>query len=226
MAYRVGITGWTEGLQKISLTHELQASLGLGLAAAKSITDRVLAGELVVFEQPSRAAAEQFAGRLSALGASTELSEVEPDVSHSARPVSEAELVHNADALIQIFGRWPSFHDAEVLSIYLDRSGEDGPIIEARVHVFRMTDQVDARGYFVLTNHSLVTLRCENVLLRELRWFNSQNVLSGLGIEAIDPDANEGRTIGVSFDASYGLEADLLCSKISVCSVEPFSPAV
>jgi immunity protein 50 of polymorphic toxin system len=140
--------------------------------------------------------------------------------------MTESLLVENAEALVDIFGRWPSFHDAEVLSIHLDRSGEDGPSLEARVHVFLMTNEVDARGYYVLTKHTLVTLRFANIILRELCWFNAQNSLSGLGIERVDPTNNEGRTLGASFDANYGVELDLVCDRITVRSVEPFVQAV
>jgi immunity protein 50 of polymorphic toxin system len=139
--------------------------------------------------------------------------------------MTEALLVENAKALTDIFGRWPSFHDAEVLSIHLDRSGEGSPSLEARVHVFRMNNDVDDRGYFVLTKHTLVTLRFSNIILRDLRWFNDQNSLSGLGIEQVDPAENEGRTLGVSFDSNYGVELDVLCDRITVQSVEPFTPA-
>jgi len=41
--------------------------------------------------------------------------------------MTETEFVKNADVLINIFGYWPSFHDAEVLTMRLDRAGADGP---------------------------------------------------------------------------------------------------
>jgi hypothetical protein len=55
-------------------------------------------------------------------------------------------LVENAAALTKIFGKWPTFHDAEVLRIVLDRAGDDGPTIEAQIHVFAMTSRVDDSG--------------------------------------------------------------------------------
>src|SRR5579871_2051209 len=70
--------------------------------------------------------------------------------------------IENQEALTRIFGDWPSFHDAEVLSLVLGRHGiEDrpGPTLEARIHVFQMTGEVDERGYFRLGNHTLVVLR-------------------------------------------------------------------
>jgi hypothetical protein len=140
--------------------------------------------------------------------------------------MTEPVDIENAQALTRIFGYWPSFHDAEVVSMCLNRDGANGPLLDVRVHVFHMTRDVDERGYFVLTNHTLVTLRFTNILLRELRWFNAQNALSAISFEAVDPAANEGRTLGVSFDPAHGVEADFLCDRIAVESVEPFAPAV
>lgn len=147
-------------------------------------------------------------------------------LSHSLLYMTDSVHVKNSSALTSIFGTWPSFHDAEVLSMHFDRGGDDGPNLEARVHVFRMTSDVDERGYYVLTNHTLVTLRFSNILIRNFCWFNAQNSLSGIGIESVDPVANDGRMIGVSFYANYGVEADLACSQITVRSVEPLAEAV
>lgn len=134
--------------------------------------------------------------------------------------------VENAEALTRLFGHWPSFHDAEVLSIHLDRAGEDGPCLDAEIHVFQMTNAVDEQGYYVLTNHTLVTLRFTNLLLRELRWFNAQNSLFQIDMEQVEPTENEGRPLRVSFDSNEGVEASFLCERITVQSVEPFPQAV
>ena len=136
--------------------------------------------------------------------------------------MTETELVANAHALTQLFGYWPSFHDAEVLTMHLDRSGEDGPSLEAQVHVFEMTDQVDDRGFYILRKHALVTLRFADILLRNLQWFNQQNSLSGLGIYAAEEEDVDGRAIGVSFGSNYGVEAELLCRRASILKVESY----
>lgn len=140
--------------------------------------------------------------------------------------MTETKLINNAHALTQIFGYWPSFHDAEVLTIRLDRAGDDGPSLETRLHVFEMTDQVDDRGFYVLRKHTLVMIRFADILLRNLRWFNLQNSLSGLRIFAAEAeDAVDGRAIGVFFDSNYGVEADFLCRSASIVAVEPYEPA-
>ena len=138
--------------------------------------------------------------------------------------MSENEWVENSAALTRIFGEWPSFHDAEVLTMNLDRSGRDGPSLEACIHVFRMTSDVDERGHYVLTHHTLVTLRFTNIVLRQLHWFNSQNVLSNLLITEMLAGSSEERRFGVHFDSSWGVEAELFCDRITVASAEPFTP--
>jgi hypothetical protein len=131
-------------------------------------------------------------------------------------------FVEGAEGLKAAFGRWPSFHDAEVVSIVLDRGGLSGPALEAKIHVFLMTDQVDEHGRYILSNHTLVTLRFRNIVLMRLAFFNSQNVLADLDLTPVDPDASEGRVLAASFSASWGVEAELLCDSVAVMRVEPF----
>jgi immunity protein 50 of polymorphic toxin system len=72
-------------------------------------------------------------------------------------PIGNTVSFENSALLESIFGRWPSFHDAEVLRVVLDRSGDEGPTLEAAIHVFEMTPDVDPKGYYVLKNHTEVT---------------------------------------------------------------------
>jgi hypothetical protein len=138
--------------------------------------------------------------------------------------VTESEFVENAEALTAVFGEWPSFHDAEVLSMYLDRAGSIGPTLDARIHVFRMTSEVDSRGFYVITHHTLVTLRFVNIVLQQLHWFNHQNVLSDLLLERAGADDAEHRCFRAQFGSSWGVEAELLCDQIIVVAVEPYTP--
>ena len=139
--------------------------------------------------------------------------------------MNEAELVENAALLTRVFGEWPSFHDAEVLTMHLDRAGADGPVLEACVHVFRMTREVDARGRYGLTHHTKVTLRFVNIVLLQLHGFSHQNSLSGLDIEEAGLAESHGRRLSVYFGSNSGVEADLLCDRIVIQAVEPFDPA-
>lgn len=132
--------------------------------------------------------------------------------------------IENAESLEFVFGRWPSFHDAEVLRVVLDRSGEDGPTLEAAIHVFEMTSEVDSRGYYVLRHHTEVVLRFTGVVLSRLQWFNHQNVLSSLEISELEPHEHEGTRFHVEMPSSYGLEAEFDCKRVVVASVRPYEP--
>ncbi|XAZ21605.1 hypothetical protein LVY75_22560 [Sinorhizobium sp. B11] len=61
--------------------------------------------------------------------------------------------------LLEWFGRVPRFHDANLLEITF--SGNGAGLL--RIHAWNMTDEVDAKGYFVLDKHAIVTFALEGV---------------------------------------------------------------
>lgn len=133
--------------------------------------------------------------------------------------------IQNRELLTEIFGSWPSFHDAEILSIQLDRGGEDGPSLTAVIHLWRMTNEVDANGYIVCKNYTLATLRFGHILLEMLNGFNHQNVLSELSISTIDSNISENDhcSFGILMETSYGCQAMFKCRSITVLKAEPHS---
>jgi hypothetical protein len=116
----------------------------------------------------------------------------------------------------QSVGGWPSFHDSEVVRFTLDRGGEYGPSLDAEIHVFDMTSEVDAKGYFVLRKRSVVTFRFEGVSNSRFDGFNQQNVLRGLWVERIDPAANEGMELRVAMPSIYGVDTSFDCKTARV----------
>ena len=132
------------------------------------------------------------------------------------------DRIINSAAIVSVFGRWPSFHDAEVLRLELFRQIDApfGPALVAEIHVFSMTSKVDERGYFVLENHSIVVLKFDGVDNLELDGFNHQNALSGLGIA----EAGAEGMFEVHFDPEYGVESQFKCRSIEVVSVTPGLP--
>ena len=131
------------------------------------------------------------------------------------------EQIENAGALTAVFGEWPSFHDAEIVRMHLER-GPDQPYLEAAIHVFRMTKEIDDHGFYVLTNHTLVTIRFIGIVLYELKWFNHQNAIDGL--EIWPAEDGEGK-FSVEFPSNNGCDARFNCDAIAVLSVAPFEPA-
>ena len=116
-------------------------------------------------------------------------------------PVTTAKLlgeVPGGQQLLEWFdGRAPSFHDAEVLELSLDRNKARCSI---KIHAFRMTSEVDAKGYFVLDKHVLVSFRLEGVVNLELNDFNEQNAILGM---ALSRTADQG--FRLELDPAYGL---------------------
>jgi Immunity protein 50 len=145
--------------------------------------------------------------------------------------VSVTERIENADALTSLYGQWPSFHDAKIHRIVLDRDGEGGPSLSADIHLFQMTSELlpprppEGHRYFVLKNHRLVTLCFNGIELVELVDFNGGNVISVMEVAEIDPVENEGRQFHVTVSTSYGCAFELRCSRIAVIDVRPFDPS-
>lgn len=134
-------------------------------------------------------------------------------------------LVRNGSLLTDIFGGWPSFHDAEVVELRLDRSGPGGVELEAKVHLFETTSETTSEGFYVLRNHTLATLRCAGIDQLSLEGFNHQNVLFDLSLVDISDRQLDRLRWEVSFDSSFGVAAQFLCETVAVINVEPFTPA-
>lgn len=115
--------------------------------------------------------------------------------------------------LVEWFGRVPRFHDAEILRLSLDRKGDS--FLE--VHTWAMTSQIDARGYFVLDKHVVVTFLFGSISGLKLDGFWGQNVIDRLLVRRYDsgceflgteftscatPDADH---LGVVFEPTFGV---------------------
>lgn len=138
-----------------------------------------------------------------------------------------AKQIAGAEKLLAVFGYWPSFHDAEVLWLRLDRRGLDdgcyGPTLEALVYVFESTSEVSPEGYFVLRHHSLIHLRFLDVVEIQLDGFNHQNAIMGLSFTDLRDRQMERVRWEVHFDVAFGLNASFQCYAIKVVSVVPCS---
>jgi hypothetical protein len=130
-------------------------------------------------------------------------------------------LIKNSETLTSLFGYWPSFHDAEVISLTLNR---DGPALLADIHVFEMTRQVSEKGTYVCRHHCVVTLRFSTVDQVQLEGFNQQNVLMGLRIEDVSARQLEKIKFEVYFDSSFGVDCSFACFGIEVLAVRPGVP--
>lgn len=124
-------------------------------------------------------------------------------------------LSGGADLLLWFDGRVPSFHDAEVLGVWLDR---DGAIGQVKVHAFEITNQVDPDGYLGLTKHVVVLFEFDRVAGLNLVGFNAQNVINGLSITRTG-DGN----LRMVLDPCWGLAGHIDAHDICI-TLEPGAP--
>jgi hypothetical protein len=125
----------------------------------------------------------------------------------------EAPTIPGADQLVDWFGFWPSFHDAEILELHLDRNSKSF----IRIHTWLTNNEVDASGRFISDRHVVVTFWLERIVALSLWDFNSQNVISGVDIGAT-PAGHR-----VKLCPCYGLSGDIEAEKVSV-TLEPGKP--
>jgi Immunity protein 50 len=118
--------------------------------------------------------------------------------------------IDGADALFDWFGYWPSFHDAEILGLNLNRRSESS----LRILTWEMTKQVDSKGYFVQRKHVTVEFLLEGITELELNGFSRQNVIFGAEISR----TKDGFCL--SLDPCYGLAGSLTAAKMRM-KIEP-----
>ena len=126
---------------------------------------------------------------------------------------STAPSIPGAEEVIQWFGEWPSFSDAEILGLNLRRDGRSS----IRVHSWRMTSEVNAQGHYVLDRHAVVTVWLEGISDLELGDFSSQNVIGNLDIK---PHESGFR---VTLWPIYGVGGHIDAARVTL-SLEPGKP--
>ena len=122
-------------------------------------------------------------------------------------------LVENADRLILAMGYWPSFHDANVMSV--ERSDRT---VRLSIHVFAMTDRVDPAGYYVLERHHLVTFAFRGITSDSLPDAYESDCLDRLWFE------QSGALVLAHLESHMDLGGEVLCSRVAIQDVAPCSP--
>jgi hypothetical protein len=114
--------------------------------------------------------------------------------------------IPGASELFAWFGYWPNFHDAEVISLVLNRSG---PSVLS-IHTWHTTDRVDERSCFIKEKHVVVSFQMEEILDLTLSNFSRQNVIFGLEISKIK------KGYRLVLDPRYGLAGSIRARRLSI----------
>ncbi|MEZ5429154.1 MAG: Imm50 family immunity protein [Pyrinomonadaceae bacterium] len=70
--------------------------------------------------------------------------------------------IEGSEKILELYGKWPSFHDSEIISINLDRdkeNGKYGPTVTVKIHGFTITNEIDERGHYKIKSHQLENLK-------------------------------------------------------------------
>jgi len=132
-------------------------------------------------------------------------------------------------SVIDFYGYWPDFHDAEILSFAGEvrlQGCSEAPLalFEMTIHCFEITDEVDERGYFIQRKHSLVLLRFEDVSEWEMYDFQFQNCIDFLEFKRTLSEDLLRNEFVITLHRSYGLGGAFRCLKAEVVSVTPCLP--
>lgn len=133
--------------------------------------------------------------------------------------LSALNKIINSYKLEEIYGYWPSFHDAEIHEIKLKRNIKGSEtLLELIIHLFEMTSDADKRGYYKLTKHNLVTIRFEEIEDMKLENFNHQNSIFELVIDKLDKED----FYKVDINSSHGCYGSFRCKRIEVVEVKNY----
>ena len=110
--------------------------------------------------------------------------------------------IHNASAVAEAFGYWPSFHDAPVRGFQYEPDG--GGLIRFVLRCWETTGEVDERGYFRSTKHHLVEFLFRGITEPDLERFTSMgNILDILEFAAEEEFEATG-TFRVGLESAMG----------------------
>ena len=126
---------------------------------------------------------------------------------------AEFVVLTGARDLYDWFGYWPRFHDAEVMSLHLNRAATSFPT----VHTWEMTDEVESQSYYISRKHAVVTFLIDGIEELNLTDFGSQNILFDLGVVKKDSGFE------LSLEASYGLSGTIRAKQIAI-AISPVRP--
>jgi hypothetical protein len=129
--------------------------------------------------------------------------------------VEAPTFLGNYQTLVDHFGYWPSFHDANVMAYTAPTA--DRQTLDLTLHTWEMTSEVDAKGYYVLRKHVLVAFCFAGVHDASLERFDSGNILFGMDITR----AGDADSFHVELDSVMDMSGDFSATLGEVLSVIP-----
>ncbi|MDR0674082.1 MAG: immunity 50 family protein [Zoogloeaceae bacterium] len=135
-------------------------------------------------------------------------------------------FIEGFERVVAHFGMWPSFHDAEVLKLSVERTRVATAllsVLDLRLRGWVMTSEVTEQGFYKLRGDAVFHFQFEGITNLRVAGFNNQNVLSTLNLELIDDPNNQYRKIlQVELERCYAFEASFTAQKAQVLGITPY----
>lgn len=125
-------------------------------------------------------------------------------------------FIIGSQQLTNVYGCWPTFHDAEVIELQLSRkeirppSGDcdiSMPSLKIKLHVM-----IERPG----SHHTLATLKFTEVEDFQMEGFNQQNAILELSIRTEESADRRTSSFIVTIHPAYGMSASFKCASIEV----------
>lgn len=137
----------------------------------------------------------------------------------------QVPALDGASKVLEAFGYFPTFHDGEIIDLHLNRNTtpeKDYPTvsIDFTLHGWELTSEITESGHYRLIKHHLIKFQFDHIDGVDLRYFNHQNVISGLSITKIEPPTDHA-LLQVEFGSCYGIEGGFRAISGSIIEVIP-----
>ena len=145
--------------------------------------------------------------------------------------MSSTEHIEGWEKLVAALGDWPTFHDAEVISVSAERSiPVEVGCASARVvvHIRRYETRGEGTAQYeqVLSRNVLATFQFSGVADLELSEFNHQNVINSLVVHRDTSQDEERAPYVVTIESICGLGGTLRGARVELAAVEVLPSAV
>ena len=137
------------------------------------------------------------------------------------------KFIEGYESVVDHLGLWPSFHDAEVLKLVIDRtspchSSVPSPALDLHLRGWVMTSELTATGFYKLQGEAVFHFRFEGISRLRIEGFNNQNVLSSLNLELVTHPRDASRQmLQVELEHCYEFEASFTAERAFVLGIKP-----
>jgi hypothetical protein len=139
--------------------------------------------------------------------------------------VSSTQHIAGSEKLVAALGYWPTFHDAEVISVSAQRAlpvAVGGARVELVVHVrkYEVRGEGTAQYEQALVKSVLASFLCTQVADLELSEFNHQNVINSLSVRNEPSPEAAGAPLVLTIEPIWGVGGTVRCARVEVSTVQ------